>query len=106
MSTKHVIFIDSRVVSDQCLTADLDADTRRIIIDADQDGIAQMASALSGCHDLESIQIISHGSAGTIQIGSTSLDASQLDRHARPLAAIGSHLTMDADLLLYGCNVG
>jgi Ca2+-binding RTX toxin-like protein len=65
-----------------------------------------MVEYLSGRSSYDSIQIISHGSPGSIWLGSSVLDASTLDAYAFQLSTIGNSLTENGDLLLYGCNVG
>jgi hypothetical protein len=102
---KHLVFIDSRVADFQTLVAGLSADTEWVLLDADQDGVRQMQTALAGYRGLDSIQVVSHGTAGTLYLGSTVLDASNLDRYQTALQTIGQSLSATGDLLLYGCNV-
>ncbi len=99
-------FIDSRVADYQTLIAGLGTDTEWVLIDAYKDGIDQMRSALAGYSGLDSIQIVSHGSSGSVLLGSTVLDASSLGGYESQLKAIGASLSETGDLLLYGCNVG
>lgn len=57
--------------------------------------------------DYDAIHILSHGAAGTLHLGSTSLTNNHLDDPSiqTVLAKIGESLTVDGDLLLYGCNI-
>jgi Ca2+-binding RTX toxin-like protein len=103
---KNLFFIDSRVADYQTLVAGLGADSAWVLLDADQDGVLQMQSALANYSHLDSIQIVSHGSAGTLYLGSTRLDSANADDYQSQLQTIGSSLTETGDLLLYGCNVG
>jgi len=102
----NLLFIDSRVADKESLIASLATDTEWYVLDADRDGLDQMVDILKGRVGYDSIQIISHGSPGSITIGSTVLDNGTLTAYADHLAAIGRSLTDDGDLLLYGCNVG
>jgi|GEM_PF-6524554 len=102
----NLLFIDSRVADKDSLTASFSPDTNWYVLDADRDGLDQMFDILDGRCDFDSIQIISHGSPGSITIGSTVLDNGTLTAYADQLAAIGRSLTESGDLLLYGCNVG
>ena len=106
MTTKNLVFIDSRVADYQTLIAGLSADTEWVLLEADKDGLLQMQAALAGYSDLDAIQIISHGSVGTLYLGSIVLDSSNILDYQRELQAIGSSLTATGDILLYGCNVG
>jgi uncharacterized delta-60 repeat protein len=102
---KSLVFIDSRVADHQTLLSGLSADTEWVLLDADKDGVQQMQDALVGYSGLESIQIVSHGSAGTLYLGSTVLDQGTIGAYLQGLQAIGQALTETGDLLLYGCNV-
>ena len=105
MTTKNVVFIDSRVAGYESLIAGLSADTEWYLLDANQDGIDQMQRILSGYSNLDSIQVISHGSTGTLYLGSTVLNGDNLYSYQTQLQAIGASLTETGDILLYGCNV-
>lgn len=102
---QDLIFIDSRVADYQTLIAGLSADAEWVLLDAGQDGLLQMQKALSQYTELDSIQIISHGSAGALYLGSTVLTSENLDGHADILQMIGASLAPGGDLLLYGCDV-
>ena len=100
------VFIDSRLNDKELLISHFAPGTEYQVLDANQDGIEQIVTALSGQSGYDSIQIISHGATGSITIGSTVLNNSTLDFYASQLAFIGNALTENGDLLLYGCNVG
>ena len=103
--TKNIVFVDSRVAGYQVLIASLPADTEWVLLEADKDGLLQMQAALAGYENLDSIQIVSHGSVGTLYLGSTVLDSGNMLDYQHELQAIGSSLTATGDILLYGCNV-
>jgi Domain of unknown function (DUF4347)/Cadherin-like/Cadherin domain len=111
-SVREIIFIDSRVPDAQQLADALmqqRGDGRAfetVLLNADEDGIAQIGRALAGLHDLGAIHIVSHGAAGMVQLGATLLDAQQLGLHAAEVARWGAALGAQGDLLLYGCDVG
>jgi Domain of unknown function (DUF4347) len=106
MSVTRIAFIDSRVADYQLLAAGLGADTEWFLINADEDGLAHMAQVLSHYTGLAAIDVISHGSSGALTLGSSVLDAASLYAHALQLQQIGTSLTGDGDILLYGCDVG
>ena len=103
---KTMVFIDSRVNDLDLLVSQFDAGTEYKVLDASYDGLLQMEESLAGKTDYSSIQIISHGSAGAITIGSTVLTSNNLLQYQLQLDNIGHALTDSGDLLLYGCNVG
>ena len=99
------VFIDARLEDIETLVSGLAPEVGYVILEPEQDGILQIAKALEGIADLDSIHILSHGSSGTLYLGSTVLTETNLDAYAPSLAAIGQSLTETGDLLLYGCEV-
>jgi uncharacterized delta-60 repeat protein len=104
-TTKNLFFIDSHVADYETLIANLPMGSEWFLLNPEEDGIAQMVAVLSGYANLDSIQILSHGSPGTLYLGSTRLNIDNLANYSIPLAKIGSSLTETGDMLLYGCNV-
>ncbi|MGV8803354.1 MAG: cadherin-like domain-containing protein, partial [Polaromonas sp.] len=100
----EIIFIDSRV---EDLQAFLDAHQHSevIVLDAKRDGVEQIAATLAGRKGISTVQILSHGEAGRLELGKGSLDAQGISTHAGDMAIIKSALTDDADILIYGCDV-
>ena len=104
--TSSVIFIDSRVADYQTLIAGLTEGTEWFLLNAEEDGVDQMARILANYASLDSVQVISHGSAGTLYIGNTVLNSENITSYESQLQVIGASLTETGDILLYGCNVG
>ncbi|MCX7256972.1 MAG: DUF4347 domain-containing protein [Polaromonas sp.] len=105
MHLKNIIFIDSRIENYQALTVNLSDNTEWFLLNPVEDGIAQMTRILSGYTNIESIQLVSHASAGVLYLGNTRLDSGNLANYQTQLQAIGSSLTQSGDILLYGCNL-
>lgn len=103
---KNLVFVDSRVSNYPALIASLDANTSWVLLDPNQDGVLQMQAALAGYSGLDSIQIVSHGSPGTLYLGSLNLTTANLARYSSAFAVIGASLRESGDILLYGCSVG
>lgn len=103
----EVVFVDTSVANYQALEASIRPGVEIVEIQPGASGLAQMA-AWAGTHsDYDSIQILSHGAEGMIQIGADSLvDANLSSPTVRAeLAAIGAALKPDGNILLFGCNV-
>ncbi|MEZ5703348.1 MAG: DUF4347 domain-containing protein [Burkholderiaceae bacterium] len=76
------------------------------VLDASRDGVEQMAEILNGRTGIDAIHIISHGSAGELNLGSGTLNSGSLSgEYADEMAVIAAALSPDADLMLYGCDV-
>jgi len=101
----QIAFVDTRLADWQMLVGGLDSSIEVILLDAERDGVLQIAAALEGRSDVGAIHIFSHGSSGALYLGDTVLREDNLDDYASSLAAIGRSLTETGDILLYGCNV-
>ena len=103
---RHLVVIDSRVENYEQLAAQLPDDVQALIIDDDKDGIAAITQALQQLQDVDSIQILSHGSAGQFNLGSSHITSSNLDSISESLASWKNQLSDTADIQLYGCRIG
>ncbi len=104
-SNHEIAFIDSRLADLGTLVSAIPEGTRIVLIDGSRDGVVQMADALRGEDGITGVHIVSHGSAGQIELGSSTLNADTMATVYRAaLESIGSHLSADADILVYGCN--
>ncbi|XPM57754.1 MAG: DUF4347 domain-containing protein [Leptolyngbya sp. IPPAS B-1204] len=106
-SCRHLstlVVVDSTVVDYESLVNSTKPGTAVLVLDAERDGIEQISQALAEADSLESLHILSHGSAGVLQLGSTSLNWQTLRRYAAQLQAWAKPLA-GAEILLYGCKV-
>ncbi len=78
ISKKELVFIDSNVTDYQSLIAGVKPTAEVILLKGDRDGIAQITDALKGRSGITSIQILSHGKPGEIQLGNSALTQSNL----------------------------
>jgi len=101
-----VVFIDSAVEGLQNFLLDHpQADV--VLIDGGSDGMEQIAAALEGRTGIEAIHILSHGSSGQLNLGDSTFNLQSINgEHADELATIKSALSAEADILIYGCDVG
>jgi large repetitive protein len=99
----EIIFVDA-VAAD--IGESLQAGASEVIfLDASRDGVEQIAQALEGRTDITAVHIISHGVEGRLMLGNAVLDADSIaGRYAGTLTQIGTSLSEDADILIYGCN--
>jgi VCBS repeat-containing protein len=104
-SALNIYFVDAGIADLDSLITGLPVGAEVHLLDGGSDGLAQMLAVIGGRSGLGSIQILSHGAAGELHLGSTRFDAATLASHAADLALLGGALGADGDLLLYGCNV-
>ena len=100
----EIVFIDRSVQDASTLLSGIDPRAEIVFIDDRSDGLDQIAAALEGRTDVSAIHILSHGDPGEIELGNTTYDNATLTARAAELAAIGTALTSDGDILLYGCS--
>ncbi|MCP4942230.1 MAG: DUF4347 domain-containing protein, partial [Planctomycetaceae bacterium] len=101
----EIVFIDAGVQDYETLVADFREGVEVLILEGTQDGVTQISEALEGRADLDAIHLVSHGSAGSLQLGSTEFSSDSMTQYAEALSQIGSSLTDSGDLMLYGCDV-
>jgi hypothetical protein len=101
----ELVFVDEGVANYDALLAGLDANAEVFVLDGTQDGIAQIGDILSRYSGVNAVQIFSHGSAGSLQLGATTLTGENLAVYSSALQAWSSALSADADLLFFGCNL-
>lgn len=108
---QEVVFLDRSIDGWQQVLDDLwssGGDAREldvVLLSSSRDGISQISDALATRDDIDAIHIISHGTSGAIQLGSTTLTNDTFAQYAGEFAAWGAALASDADLLLYGCDL-
>ncbi|MFC4864763.1 Ig-like domain-containing protein [Pseudomonas sp. MAHUQ-62] len=103
---QEVVFVDSNVRNYQQLVSGLKPGTEVVVLDANKDGLQQIADYLDGRSGIDAIHILSHGDVGKIQLGNDWLDSGDLAARSELLDAIGQSLDQDGDILVYGCRVG
>ncbi|MGL5781793.1 MAG: DUF4347 domain-containing protein [Plesiomonas shigelloides] len=105
-SHKEVVFISTSVADYQTLVDQIPAVTKVVLLDSSKDGLTQMAEWAQTHHGYDAIHIISHGSEGQISLGTLTLNTTTAASRSADLATLGSALTEDGELLLYGCDIG
>lgn len=104
---KEVVFVDTSLANYQALEAGVRAGVAIVEFNGAADGLAQIAQWAQNNTGYDAIHILSHGSEGMLNLGTTVLDAAALasDTVKAELADIGHALNAGGDLLLYGCDV-
>ncbi len=101
------IFIDTSVDNYEQLAEIWEGRGTIVFVDANSDGVDQVLTALAGASDIGAIHFVSHGEDGMFWLGDTRIDSAALTGElASAFASIGSKLSADGDILIYGCDVG
>lgn len=101
----QIIFVDSSVENYQIFAQNAAQGSKVVILDDQSSAIAQITQSLAGESDLEALHIISHGSEGSITLGTEVINGSAIEALGDRLKQWGKSLTKTGDILLYGCNV-
>ena len=104
-SQTNLIVIDSNVAKPEDIISGVSTNTEILILDAEEDAIAQITEALVYYEEVSSLQIFSHGDRGLLQLGNTDLSLDNITEYQDELVTWQNVLTADSDILLYGCDV-
>jgi hypothetical protein len=102
----EIIFIEDNVPDIDALVLGFGAGKEVVVLDSTQDGLQQIVGALEGRTGVDALHILSHGAAGSLNLGALTLNATNLNTHQGALQAIGNAMSADGDILLYGCDIG
>ncbi|MBX9684881.1 MAG: DUF4347 domain-containing protein, partial [Hyphomicrobium sp.] len=100
-----IAFIDQNVDDIATIVAGIDPSTEIVLLDGSKSGLDQIAAHLANRTDVDSVHIISHGEAGRIYLGTDTLSQATLSKFSDQLNTIGTSLSAEGDILIYGCNV-
>ena len=108
--SRELLVIDPSVPDWQALASFAAPNADVLVLDANKDGIKQIADAIAE-HAQQSerysaLHLLSHGDAGVIRLGNRSIDANGVLASQAEFAQIGQGLTDNGDVLLYGCKIG
>ena len=108
---RELVLIDANVENgEQLLSSILQSKNESALeirfLDKNSDGVQQISDILSASKTkYDAIHILSHGEAGNVLLGNSSLNSDSLSNYADQLASWSQAMTDDADLLFYGCNL-
>ncbi|MDJ0851268.1 MAG: DUF2341 domain-containing protein, partial [Myxococcota bacterium] len=108
---KEIVFVDGGTEGYEDLVADLQSQPARgrvlevVVLDPELDGVAQITEALDDREELDAVHIVSHGTQGAVQLGSTVLSGESLGRFESAIASWADAMDEHGDLLFYGCDL-
>lgn len=104
---QEILFIDSAVAEKATLISGARDGVEIVLLDAASDPWQQMTEVIIQHQNLTAIHLVSHGSEGDIILAGKAYcsGAEGLLAESLYLSQWQSHLTQNADILLYGCSV-
>ncbi|WP_036477316.1 LamG-like jellyroll fold domain-containing protein [Myxosarcina sp. GI1] len=101
--SSEIIFVDETVKDYQSLIAGFEGSV--FTLDSSLDSIGRVSEVLAQQEDISGVHFVTHGDEGSLQLGATELNWSNLDKYSDRLTGWGNNLQENADFLFYGCNV-
>ncbi len=98
-----IMFVDPAVGDWENLVKGVKPGIEVIILDRGRDGVKQISEVLESHTGITSVHIV--GSPGSLKLGNAKLNRDNLDKYGSLLQQWRCALALDADLLIYGCNV-
>ena len=105
--SRQIVFIDGNVPDINILANGVARTDQVVLLDPNSDGVKQIANYLAANdeHNLDAIQIVSHGEDGALRLGDVILSNVNIENYESQLSEIGAALKPGGDILLYGCDV-
>src|SRR4028119_2380104 len=106
---KSIVFIGSDLDDYQSLADGALPGTETIILDKNRNGVeqitAKMQTIAAAGGTVDQVHVFSHGSSGSLQLGSATLNLDNLPQYENLLQGWRNALSAKADIVLYGCDV-
>ncbi|MCT7994999.1 DUF4347 domain-containing protein [Laspinema olomoucense] len=107
--SKTVVFIDSQVENYKSLLQGVRENAQAIVLEEVSDGVQQITQVLQTINSLgetvDAVHIISHGSPGSLKLGSAILASDNVGQYRTVLESWREAIAPDGNLFLYGCQV-
>ena len=103
--SNQLVVIDPSVVNYQSLVDQLGASYSYLLLNADSDGVTQIANYVAANPGFDAIHLISHGSPGQVAVETSPLSEATVSGHIAQLNQIDTNLNAGADFPIYGCDV-
>ncbi|MEQ8397307.1 DUF4347 domain-containing protein, partial [Thalassobaculum sp.] len=101
----EVLFVDPGVDSVSTLLTDLRSGFDVVHLPESGDPIAAIALHMAGRRNVSALHILSHGTPGALDLSGQRIDAAALAARPTLTAAIREALSVDGEIVLYGCSV-
>lgn len=107
---RELVFVDTQAVDYEQLVDDLrteraDSSLEIVLLDAESDGVRQITEVLEFQDELDAIHFVSHGTDGSVALGSAELNLGSIHGYVTDIANWSDALHDRGDLLFYGCDL-
>jgi uncharacterized delta-60 repeat protein len=105
----QLVVVDGSILNVELLLKDISrvvSDPERVLIlTCESDGVEQISQWLSQFTEVHQLHLLSHGSDGELQIGSTRIDGANLNEWESHWQSWSQYFIAGGDLLIYGCDL-
>ena len=101
---REILFLDPGVSDIETLLGHLRPEIEAILLDPVRPAAREIATAVAGRHDLDSVHVIAHGAPGRVSFAAGDWSAATLEEEAKDLAAIGQALGAGRNVNLWSCR--
>jgi len=101
---REIVILDPTVPDSHHIASGIKPGTATYILETQPDAVEQITTILAQHTDIEAVHIISHGSSGSLYLGTTELNSSNIENYSQQLQQWRNSFTANATIILYGCN--
>ncbi|WP_445245313.1 DUF4347 domain-containing protein, partial [Microcoleus sp. OTE_8_concoct_300] len=102
---REIVILDPTIPDSQHIASGIKPGTATYILESQPDACEQITTILAQHTGIEALHIISHGSSGSLYLGTTELNSSNCENYSQQLQQWRNSFTANARIILYGCNI-
>jgi large repetitive protein len=102
---REIVILDPKIPDSNYIAIGIKPNTKTYILKNQPDAVEQITKILAKHTDIEALHIITHGSPGTLYLGKTELNNSNIENYSQQLQQWQNSFNFNASIILYGCNV-
>src|SRR4028119_574465 len=100
-----IVILDPTVPDSNHIASGIKPGTATYILESQTDPCEQITTLLAQHTDIEALHIITHGRSGSLYLGTTELNSSNIENYTQQLQQWRNSFTPNASIILYGCDV-
>ena len=101
---REIVILDPTIPDSHYIASGIKPGTATYILESQPDAVEQITTILAQHTGIEALHIISHGRNGSLYLGTTELNSSNIHNYAQQLQQWRNSFTPNASIILYGCN--
>ena len=99
---REIVILDPTIPDSQHIASGIKPGTATYILESQPDACEQITTILAQHKDIEALHIITHGSSGSLYLGTTELNSSNCENYTQQLQQWRNSFTANARIILYG----